>query len=111
MKYFFLSDGWKVGRVWAFDGLWQVTAWRRQPEIQRLNICLVEDSEVMWLYEVEDAIVTVEVQPVLSAPREKPPQNIGQVVLKRLISAEEVIERLANASAKCQLQDIQSVVK
>ncbi|MCJ8278410.1 MAG: hypothetical protein MJK14_00255 [Rivularia sp. ALOHA_DT_140] len=111
MKYFFLSDGWKVGRVWAFDGLWQVNAWRRQPEIQRLNLCLVEDSEVMWLYQVEDAIVTVEVEPVLSVPRDTPPQSIGQVVLKRLISAEEVIERLGNASAKCQLQDIQSVVK
>ncbi|MEO1431001.1 MAG: hypothetical protein AAFS12_08000 [Cyanobacteria bacterium J06632_19] len=111
MKYFFLSDGWKVGRVWAFDGLWQVSAWRRHPEIERLNLCLVEDNEVMWLYQVEEAIVTVEVEPVLSAPRETPPQNIGQVVLKRLISAEQVIERLGNASAKCQLQDMHSVVK
>ncbi len=111
MKYFFLSDGWKVGRVWAYDGLWQVNAWRRQPEIERLNICLVEDSNVMWLYQVEDAIVTVEVQPVLSVPPQTPPQNIGQVVLKRLISAEQVIQRLGDASAKCQLQNMQSVVK
>ncbi len=111
MKYFFLSEGWKVGRVWAFDGLWQVNAWRRQPEIERLNICLVEDSEVMWLYQVEDAIVTVEVTPVLSVQLQSAPQSIGQVVLKRLIAAEQVIERLADASAKCQLQDIQSVVK
>jgi len=111
VKYFFLSDGWKVGRVWAFDGLWQVSAWRRHPQIERLNLCLVEDNEVMWLYQVEDAIVTVEVEPVLSVARQIPPQNIGQVVLKRLISAEQVIERLGNASAKCQLQDIHSVVK
>ncbi|MEA5597629.1 hypothetical protein [Rivularia sp. UHCC 0363] len=111
MKYFFLSEGWKVGRIWAFDGLWQVTAWRRQPDIQRLNICLVEDSEVMWLYQVEDAIVTVEVQPELSVPPQTPPQNIGQVVLKRLISAEQVIERLGNGFAKCHLQNIHSVVK
>ncbi|MBV6621550.1 MAG: hypothetical protein KI793_01120 [Rivularia sp. (in: Bacteria)] len=111
MKYFFLSDGWKVGRVWAFDGLWQVSAWRRHPEIERLNLCLVEDNQIMWLYQVEEAIVTVEVQPALSAARETPPQNIGQVVLKRLISAEQVIERLGNASAKCQLQDMHSVVK
>ena len=111
MKYFFLSDGWKVGRVWAFDGLWQVSVWRRHPKIERLNLCLVEDSELMWLYQVEDAIVTVEVEPVLSVPRQVPPQSIGQVVLKRLISAEQVIERLGNASAKCQLQDIHSVVK
>ncbi|MDY6898308.1 MAG: hypothetical protein SWZ49_09555 [Cyanobacteriota bacterium] len=111
MKYFFLSDGWKVGRVWAFDGLWQVSAWRRHPQIERLNLCLVEDSELMWLYQVEDAIVTVEVEPVLSVSRQTPSQSIGQVVLKRLISAEQVIERLGNASAKCQLQDIHSVVK
>jgi hypothetical protein len=111
VKYFFLSEGWKVGRVWAFDGLWQVTAWRRQPQIQRLSICLVEGSEVMWLYQVEDAIVTVEVQPALSVPLKTPPQNIGQVVLKRLITAEQVIERLGNGSAKCHLQNIQSVVK
>ncbi|MEL6165250.1 MAG: hypothetical protein AAFR37_16365 [Cyanobacteria bacterium J06628_3] len=111
MKYFFLSDGWKVGRVWAFDGLWQVSAWRRHPQIERLNLCLVEDSELMWLYQVEDAIVTVEVEPALSVPRQIPPQSIGQVVLKRLISAEQVIERLGNASAKCQLQDIHSVIK
>ncbi|MEM6754687.1 MAG: hypothetical protein AAF630_17150 [Cyanobacteria bacterium P01_C01_bin.38] len=111
MKYFFLSDGWKVGRVWAFDGLWQVSAWRRHPEIERLNLCLVEDDEVMWLYQVEEAIVTVEVQPILSVPRDTPPQNIGQVVLKRLISAEQVIERLGNASAKCLLKDMHSVAK
>ncbi len=111
MKYFFLSEGWKVGRVWAFDGLWQVAAWRRHPEIKRLNLCLLEDSEVMWLYQVEEAVITVEVQPVLSVTRETPSQSIGQVVLKRLISAEQVIERLGNAYAKCQLQDMQSVVR
>ncbi|MBO3462030.1 hypothetical protein G7B40_026595 [Aetokthonos hydrillicola Thurmond2011] len=111
MKYFFLSEGWTVGRVWASDGLWQVTAWRRQPEIQQMNICLIEQGEVLWLYRVEDAILTVEVKPKTLVPVGTPSQSIGQVVLKRLMSAEQVIERLGTAEARCQLQNIQSVVQ
>lgn len=107
MKYFFLSEGWAVARVWASDGLWQITAWRRQPDIQRLNICLVENSELLWLYRVEDAVLTVEVKPITQLVAN---DTIGQVVLKRLMTAEQVIERLGTAEAKCQLQNIQSVV-
>jgi hypothetical protein len=33
---------------------------------------------------------------------------IGRVVLRRLISAEQVIQRLATAEAKCQLQNLES---
>lgn len=110
MKYFFLSEGWTIGRVWASDGLWQITAWRRQPDIQQMNICLVEQNEVLWLYRVEDAILTVEVKPGTQVQVSTSGQAIGQVVLKRLMSAEQVIERLGTASARCQLQDIQSVV-
>ncbi|MEH2347897.1 MAG: hypothetical protein V7K55_07820 [Nostoc sp.] len=108
MKYFFLSEGWTVARVWASDGLWQVTAWRRQPDIQRMNICLVEENELLWLYRVEEAILTVEVKPTISVTAGT---TIGQVVLKRLMSAEQVIERLNTAEAKCQLQNIQLVVQ
>ena len=108
MKYFFLSEDWTVGRVWASDGLWQVAAWRRQPDIQQINLCLVEESELLWLYRVEDAILTVEVKPKTPAPTTT--QVIGQVVLKRLMSAEQVIERLGTAEARCQLQNIHSVV-
>ncbi len=107
MKYFFLSEGWAVSRVWASDGLWQITAWRRQPDIQRLNVCLVEENELLWLYRVEEAILTVEVKPIIPAIAN---DTIGQVVLKRLMTAEQVIERLGNAEAKCQLQNMQSVV-
>ncbi|WP_427160507.1 hypothetical protein ACQFX9_02190 [Aliinostoc sp. HNIBRCY26] len=107
MKYFFLAEGWTVGRVWASDGLWQITAWRRPPDIQRLNICLVESDELMWLYRIEEAVLTVEVKP--TAPG-LVSQTIGQVVLKRLMTAEQVIERLGTAEAKCQLQNIQPVV-
>ncbi len=109
MKYFFLSEGWDVGRVWASEGLWQITAWRRQPDIQRISICLVENNELMWLYRVEDAILTVEVKPTTSTTTAS--KTIGQVVLKRLMSAEQVIDRLSTAEAKCQLQNMQSVVQ
>lgn len=83
MKYFFLSEGWSVSRVWASDGLWQITAWRRQPDIQQLNICLIENNELLWLYRVEDAILTVEVKPTTPVPVQN---TIGQVVLKRLMT-------------------------
>jgi hypothetical protein len=108
VKYFFLSEGWAVARVWASDGLWQITAWRRQPDIQRLNICLVEENELLWLYRVEDAVLTIEVKPTTAVTAN---QTIGQVVLKRLMTAEQVIERLGKAQAKCQLQNIQLVVQ
>ncbi|MEA5564612.1 hypothetical protein [Anabaena sp. UHCC 0399] len=107
MKYFFLSEGWTVGRVWASDGIWQITAWRRPPDIQRLNICLVENHELMWLHRIEEVVITVEVKPNAS---EFVSQTIGQVVLKRLMTAEQVIDRLGTAEARCQLQNIQSVV-
>jgi hypothetical protein len=111
VKYFFLTDGWTVCRVWASDGLWNETAWRRQPNIQRLNICLVEASEKLWLYCVEDVVLTVEVKPIVDTRDNFALQKIGQVVLKRLISAEQVIERLGAAEAMCQLKSIQSVVQ
>lgn len=111
MKYFFLSEGWKVGRVWAADGLWQVTAWRRQPDIQQTNVCSVELDEVLWLYRVEDAVLTVEVKPISPVSDDTSNRTIGQVVLKRLMTAEQVLERLENASAKCQLQNIQSLAQ
>ncbi|MDF5721121.1 MAG: hypothetical protein PUP91_11700 [Rhizonema sp. PD37] len=108
MKYFFLSEGWTIGRVWASDGLWQVAAWRRQPDIEQIKLCLVEQEELLWLYRVEDAILTVEVKPKTFT--DPTTQVIGQVVLKRLMSAEQVIERLGSAEARCQLQNIHSVV-
>ncbi|MFH7026747.1 MAG: hypothetical protein ACHBN1_15380 [Heteroscytonema crispum UTEX LB 1556] len=111
MKYFFLSEGWTVGRVWASEGLWQITAWRRQPDIQQMNICLVEQNELLWLYRVEDAILTVEVKPIAPVHVGTASQTIGQVVLKRLMSAEQVIERLGTAETRCQLKNIQSVVQ
>ncbi|MEB3312586.1 MAG: hypothetical protein VKL98_00385 [Cyanobacteriota bacterium] len=89
MKYFFLSDGWVTGRVWEFGGLWNEAAWQRRPHIRRLNLSINEQGEVLWLYQVEDSVLMVEVK-----PEGEVRQAIGQVVLKRLISADQVIERL-----------------
>jgi hypothetical protein len=109
MKYFFLSEGWTIGRVWESEGLWQVTAWRRQPDIQKMSLCLVEKEELLWLYRVEDAIITIEVKPIdcLQAANTK---TIGQVTLKRLMSAEQVLERLGNAETRCAMENLQEVV-
>lgn len=99
MKYFFLSEGWGVGRVWEFGGLWNEMSWRRKPEIQQTNLCILENGERLWLYRVEDAVIMLEVQPIdpqLSSPASR---SIGNVVLKRLITGEQAIELLCKAEA------------
>ena len=85
-----------VGRVWEFGGLWNVNAWRREPDIQQMNLCILEQGEKLWLYRVEDAILMVEVRPTPETAAASV-KTIGQVVLKRLITAEQAIERLATA--------------
>ncbi|PSB29870.1 hypothetical protein [Stenomitos frigidus] len=94
MKYFFLSDGWTIGRVWELGGLWNESAWRRKPEISQINLCVWEQDEKLWLYRVEDAVLMVEVKPTDQAQVEAAPQAIGQVILKRLITADQAIERI-----------------
>jgi hypothetical protein len=101
VKYFFLSEGWIVTRVWSSEGLWNANAWRREPEIQQVNLCLVEQNEKLWLHRVEAAVVMVEVKPLADPTSAQ--ETIGQVVLKRLMSAEQAIELLCTASATCQL--------
>jgi hypothetical protein len=97
VKYFFLSAGWTIGRVWEFGGLWDHEGtWRRLPKIDRLNLGIVEGEQLLWLYEVEDPVIMVEVAPVNEAIADTVP-TIGQVVLKRLITAEQVLEVLRNA--------------
>jgi hypothetical protein len=90
VKYFFLSEGWNVGRVWEFGGLWNEGTWRRKPVINRLNLHIAEDNDRLWLYEVEEEVLMLEVKPAI----ENSDNTIGQVVLKRLITAEQVIDRL-----------------
>lgn len=94
MKYFFLSDGWTIGRVWELGGLWNESAWRRKPDISQINLCVWEQGEKLWLYRVEAAVLMVEVKPTEQAPVTTATQAIGQVVLKRLITADQAIERL-----------------
>jgi hypothetical protein len=105
VKYFFLTEGWTVGRIWGVNGLWNEIAWRRKPDIQRLSICLVEKQEVMWLYRVEDEVMMVEVKPLEEAEEERP---FAQVVLKRLMDADQVLERLSTVAAICQMPSAQN---
>jgi hypothetical protein len=95
VKYFFLSDGWSVGRVWEFGGLWNEISWQRKPEIHQTHLCLWENGEKLWLYRVEEAVLMVEVKP--SAADNPATRTIGQVVLKRLISGDQAIELLSRA--------------
>lgn len=95
VKYFFLTEGWAIGRVWEFGGIWNEVAWRRQPDIRRMNLQIQENSETLWLYGVEDAVLMVEVKPTPAAADRA--HTIGQVVLKRLITADQVVEHLCKA--------------
>lgn len=92
MKYFFLSEGWVIGRVWELGGLWNEADWRRKPQIEQMDLWILEQGEKLWLYRVEDAVLMVEVKPTPTI--ENP--AIGQVVLKRLISADQAIDLLCN---------------
>jgi hypothetical protein len=97
MKYFFLTEGWQIGRVWEFGGLWDIATWRRQPQIDRTNLAIDHKGERLWLYQVEDPILMLEVSPH-STPEN--PNNIGQVTIKRLMTPEEAIAQLNQASTK-----------
>lgn len=97
VKYFFLSDGWTVGRAWELGGLWNEKSWRRRPHIDCTHLSILEQAEKLWLYQVEEAVLMVEVKPTDQA--NPAAQAIGQVVLKRLITAEQVIERLCTAES------------
>jgi len=96
VKYFFLSDGWTYDRIWEFGGLWDEASWGRKPEIKRLNCGIEQQLEILWLYAVEDEVLMVEVRPKKELQEGS---NIGQVVLKRLISAEQAIEMLHQAES------------
>lgn len=96
MKYFFLTDGWVVGRVWEVGGLWNELSWRRRPQIERTTVCMWENGEKLWLYRVEDAVLMVEVKP----KSETEMAAIGQVVLKRLITADQAIDILSKNLAQ-----------
>ncbi|NCO76260.1 MAG: hypothetical protein GW856_13665, partial [Cyanobacteria bacterium] len=54
-----------------------------------------ENNQVLWLHEVEDTIIMVEVIPI--DENAKLSSTIGQVMLKRLIDTEQVIQSLLKA--------------
>ncbi|WP_434684224.1 hypothetical protein [Pseudanabaena minima] len=101
MKYFFLSQGWRVRRVWEVTGLWNEMAWRRRPIIVPIGVYLVDGKEEMVLYKVEEAIQAVEAIPeellknsATSINNENKKPAIAQVRITRLLSAEQVLERM-----------------
>lgn len=94
MKYFFLAEGWVTGRVWSTEGLWSEAQWRRLPQITALPIVIAENGDRLWLYRVEPMVLMVEVRPPQLIVPANSPTTIGQVVLKRLISADQVLDRL-----------------
>jgi hypothetical protein len=95
MKYFFLSEGWQIGRVWELGGLWSQATHRRPPQIEQLAVTVMEGGDRLYLYRVESDVLMVEVMPSLAVEGKG---EIGQVVLKRLITADQVIDRLAQAA-------------
>jgi hypothetical protein len=98
MKYFFLTEGWTIGRVWGTTGgLWQAD-WPQQPVIERLNFALTEPDERLWLYQVEAAVLMVEVVAPIGATTStlEPERPTLHVVLKRLMTAEQTIGFLAD---------------
>ncbi len=88
-----------VGRVWEFGGLWNETVWRRKPDIQQTSLCMIENGEKLWLYRVEDEVIMVEVRPIDDQSSKPGARAIGQVVLKRLINADQAIEILGKAES------------
>ena len=93
-----------MARVWGPQGLWNVAAWRRQPQIERMELCIVEKGERLWLHRAEDAVLMLEVK----AESSDAGSGIGQVVLKRLMDAEAVLLRLCTPAALCQLGHIET---
>ena len=100
LKYFFLSDSWTTGRVWEFGGEWNERARRRKPHLQKQSLCIQENGETLWLFQAEDDILMLEVKPKADAQGTE--ATIGQVVLKRLLTADQVIERLCKDDFFCQ---------
>ncbi|HBC43243.1 MAG TPA: hypothetical protein DCZ88_15510 [Pseudanabaena sp.] len=103
MKYFFLAQGWRVRRVWDVSGLWNEMAWRRRPIIIPVGVYLVDDREEMVLFKVEESIQAIEAIPedvsnnrdqIMSNSNDGSKVAIAQVRISRLLSAEQVLERI-----------------
>ena len=53
-----------------------------------MPLSIVENGESLWLFQVEDAVLMVEVRPLAQSAKET-----GQAELLRLMAAEQVLER------------------
>jgi hypothetical protein len=93
VKYFFLTEGWLIGRVWELGGLWDELAHRRRPQIERLNLSIIENGERLWLHRTDPEVLMLEVKPGDMVP----PTPIGQVMIKRLMGSDQVLDRLAES--------------
>jgi hypothetical protein len=80
--------------VWELGGLWTGQGHKEPLHLRRLNLGLQEPDEVLWLYEIEDIILMVEVRPASTDERS---DTFGQVILKRLMNAETALARLHEA--------------
>lgn len=89
--------------------MWNEHIWRRSPHVQKLNIGLSENNELLWLFEVEEAVLMVEVKP--GAEESLTKHTIGQVVLKRLITAEQAIGKLSQTGLILQPQAQEAELK
>jgi len=66
-----------------------------------MNLAIIEKGEKMWLYRVEDSVLMLEVKP---SPELVPKDHtIGQVLIKRLMNSEQVIDRLSMIQATCEV--------
>jgi hypothetical protein len=100
MKYFFLSQGWQVSRVWDGAGLWNERVWRRKPLVMMMGIYVVDRTEEMALYKVEEAVQMLEVVPDQLLDRSAMANQvsndaIGKVRITRLVSADQALERIS----------------
>ncbi|AFY69304.1 hypothetical protein Pse7367_1005 [Thalassoporum mexicanum PCC 7367] len=115
MKYFFLAEGWQIKRVWEAGQLWNEIAWRRKPYIEAMGKYMIDRTEEMLLFKVEDAVGMIEVMPspqdstgqsnnqrnqsnqpnpTSNNPDQQLSAPIHQVRITRLLTAEQVLERI-----------------
>ncbi|WP_197530024.1 hypothetical protein [Gloeobacter violaceus] len=82
--------------MWDSAGVWDDLVQRRKPQLERINLGIIEQGETFWLYRTEEAVVMVEVKRTEQTTNPAV-QGIAQVLLKRLIDARETLERLSKA--------------
>ena len=92
-----------TGRVWELGGEWDELGRRRRPLIEKLTISIQENNETLWLFQVEEAVLMLEVMPKNLSPSackfDRPPSRRSGCPKKRLLTADQAIERLCQHQA------------